>query len=272
VTILDIRALTVVYPGRDDPAVLSVDLSIKEGKTLGLVGQSGSGKSTLARCVLGLLKPSSGTIEFRGMRLDKNDRRTWKVVRPQLQIVFQDPHTSLNPRLRVGSTIADPLHTFGIVPRRAVRSRVGELLEMVELPREFARRFPHQLSGGQRQRVSIARALASDPRLVVLDEPTSALDVSVGAKILKLLLDIQKRLGTTYLFVSHDLATIRQVADEVAVMLAGRIVEMGSADQILKRPQHPYTKALLNAVLPPTPGDHFPRRLIQPALVKPSAE
>jgi ABC-type oligopeptide transport system ATPase subunit len=251
VPLLEISGLTFTYPGRHEPAVDDVDLVIHERMTVGLVGQSGSGKSTLARCVMGLLRPSSGSLSFEGTPMERVRAREWRGIRSRLQMVFQDPYTSLNPRLRVGAAIADPLHTFRILPRPARLSRVYELLDLVKLSPDLINRFPHQLSGGQRQRVAIARALASSPRLLVLDEPTSALDVSVGAKVLRLLTDIQDKLGTSYLFISHDLAVIRQVADEVAVMLRGKIVEGGSAESVLSSPRHPYTQALLDAVRSP---------------------
>jgi oligopeptide/dipeptide ABC transporter ATP-binding protein len=249
--LLGIEDLIFGYPGQRQPAVDEVSLTVDEGKTLALVGESGSGKSTLGRCVLGLARPLSGSITFGGVRLDNASRATWRQIRPTLQIVFQDPHTSLNPLLKIGTIIADPIRSFHTVPRRLIKSRVAELLELVELAPQMGHYYPHQLSGGQRQRVAVARALASNPRLIVLDEPTSALDVSVGAKILKLLAEVQMKLGTAYLFISHDLATVRQVADDVAVMLSGKIVETGPTALILSNPQHPYTKALLAAVLPP---------------------
>lgn len=251
--LLRINDLTFGYPGQGQPAVDGVDLMISEGSSLGLVGESGSGKSTLGRCLLGLLRPSGGTILFQGNSLVNAKRSTWRAVRPNLQIVFQDPQTSLNPLLRVETIIADPLRSFGTTPRREIKDRVAELLDLVELSPDMTRAYPHQLSGGQRQRVAIARALASHPSLVVLDEPTSALDVSVGAKILHLLMDIQNKLGTAYLFISHDLATMRQVTDTISVMLSGKIVESGPAENVLLRPQHPYSRALLDAILAPRP-------------------
>ena len=223
------------------PAVRSVSFTIEEGETLGLVGESGSGKSTLARLLLQLIEPTSGKIDYSGI----------EDIRRECQIVFQDPQTSLNPRIRIGDAIREPMLVHKIVDGRTsnVERRVGELLEMVKLPRDYARRYPHELSGGERQRVGIARALASSPKLLILDEPVSSLDVSIQVDILNLLKEIKQELGLTYLFIAHDLSVIGFMCDRVAVMRNGRLVEVGSKDQILTKPANDYTKTLLGSVL-----------------------
>ncbi len=230
-------------------AVDGVSLALGEGETLGLVGESGSGKSTLARCILQLERPTGGSVLFEARELTALGGRALRGVRRRLQMVFQDPAASLNPRLRVGYTVAEPVRLHGL--RRgeaAVRSRVEELFAWVGLGREHVRRYPHQLSGGQQQRIAIARALACEPRLVALDEPTSALDVSVQAALLALLRDLQARLGLAYLFISHDLAVVSAMADRLMVMYLGQVAEAGPAAELLARPRHPYTRALVSAV------------------------
>lgn len=222
-------------------AVSDVNLSIRNGETLGLVGESGSGKSTLARLILKLIEPTSGEIIYYNV----------SNIRKDCQIVFQDPQTSLNPRIRIGEAIAEPLIIHKIVERRAesIKSRVEELLEMVKLPGSYARRYPHELSGGERQRVGIARALASNPKFLVLDEPVSSLDVSVQVEILKLLKELKTQLNLTYLFIAHDLAVIAFMSDRVAVMKEGKIVEVGLREDIFTHPKDPYTQKLLTSTL-----------------------
>ncbi|OQQ19978.1 dipeptide/oligopeptide/nickel ABC transporter ATP-binding protein [Streptomyces sp. M41(2017)] len=234
-------------------AVDNVSLRVHEGETLALVGESGCGKTTLTRLLLKLLEPTAGSVHFDGRDLASLSAAEMRSVRRQMQVVLQDPYSSMNPRMRVSGIVAEPLvtHDPALRGRRAraqVGERVGELLESVGLSAGVQNRYPHEFSGGQRQRISIARALALDPRLLVLDEPTSALDVSVQATVLDLLAELQQRLGLTYVFVSHNLAVVGQVADRVAVMRRGRLVEVGSTAAVLHTPQHPYTRQLLDAV------------------------
>jgi oligopeptide/dipeptide ABC transporter ATP-binding protein len=239
-------------------AIDDVSFSLTEGETLALVGESGSGKTSVARCIMRDHTPDSGQIvfrptEFAEVDLAKLSKRQLRPFRRDLQMVFQDPHSSLNPRMTVHDLISEPLVVNKVGNRRSHTERVGELLDLVGLRREYMMRYPHAFSGGQRQRIGIARALALNPRLVVADEPVSALDVSVQAQTLNLLLDLQERLGLTYLFVSHDLSVVRHISDRIAVMYAGQIVEMGERDAVLESPKHPYTSALLGAVLKPDP-------------------
>ncbi|MET7744833.1 ATP-binding cassette domain-containing protein [Streptomyces sp. NPDC005385] len=234
-------------------AVDNVSLRVHEGETLALVGESGCGKTTLTRLLLKLLEPTAGSVHFDGQDLAALSAAEMRSVRRQMQVVLQDPYSSMNPRMRVTDIVAEPLVTHdpaarGRRARAQVRERVGELLESVGLNAGVQDRYPHEFSGGQRQRISIARALALDPRLLVLDEPTSALDVSVQATVLDLLAELQQRLGLTYVFVSHNLAVVGQVADRVAVMRRGRLVEVGNTQAVLRTPQHPYTRQLLDAV------------------------
>jgi len=234
-------------------AVNDVSFDIAEGETLGLVGESGSGKSTTGYSVLQLLRPTSGSVKFMGKELTELGPKALREVRRDLQIVFQDPYSSLNPRMTVGTTVEEPLVVHGIGTRRSREARVRELLETVGFNPDFTNRYPHEFSGGQRQRIGIARALALNPRLIVCDEPVSALDVSIQAQILNLLKDLQKDLGLAYLFVAHDLAVVRAVSDRIAVMNKGEIVELGDANQVYNHPQQDYTKALLAAVPVPDP-------------------
>lgn len=234
-------------------AVDNVSLRVHEGETLALVGESGCGKTTLTRLLLKLLEPTAGSVHFDGQDLAALSAAEMRSVRRQMQVVLQDPYSSMNPRMRVTDIVAEPLVTHdpaarGRRARAQVRERVGELLESVGLNAGVQDRYPHEFSGGQRQRISIARALALDPRLLVLDEPTSALDVSVQATVLDLLAELQQRLGLTYVFVSHNFAVVGQVADRVAVMRRGRLVEVGNTQAVLRTPQHPYTRQLLDAV------------------------
>jgi oligopeptide/dipeptide ABC transporter ATP-binding protein len=242
-------------------AVDGVSFEIQHGETVALVGESGSGKSTTALCVLRLEQPTAGRVFFAGIDLTDSRGRELRQVRRRLQIVFQDPTESLNPRRSVGDTLREPLEAHRLAEGAAARRRVGELLELVGLQPDHARRYPHQLSGGQRQRVCIARALATEPSLVVLDEPTSALDVSVQAQILNLLSELQREIDLTYLFITHDLGVVRHLSDRVLVMYAGQIVEAAPTEELFERPIHPYTRALLDAVPVDSPLERRPRGL-----------
>jgi oligopeptide transport system ATP-binding protein len=234
-------------------AVDGVSLSINEGETLGLVGESGCGKSTLSRTILQLITPTSGSVRFCGEELVGRSRRSLRPVRRQMQMIFQDPYASLNPRKRVGQIIGEPIELHGLASGRDVNKRVQELLDRVGLSPEHASRYPHEFSGGQRQRIGIARALGLRPKLIIADEPVSALDVSVQAQIVNLLKDLQEELGLSYLFVAHDLGVVRHVSDRVAVMYLGRIVESAPAATLYNHPVHPYSNALLSAVPIPDP-------------------
>jgi oligopeptide transport system ATP-binding protein len=234
-------------------AVDGVSFEIHEGQTLGLVGESGSGKSTTALAILQLLRPTSGSVRFLGQELTLLRGEELRRMRHEMQIVFQDPYASLNPRMTVGRIVAEPLEVHGIGTRTNRRDRVRELLEVVGFDPNYTNRYPHEFSGGQRQRIGIARALALNPKLIVCDEPVSALDVSIQAQILNLLKDLQHDFALTYLFIAHDLAVVRSISDTLAVMQNGRIVEQGPADQLYAQPQSDYTQALLAAVPVPDP-------------------
>ena len=235
-------------------AVDDVSFSVHQGETFGLVGESGCGKTTIGRCILQLERPTAGQVVFAGQELTGLTEAQLRVIRRKMQVIFQDPYSSLNPRMTVGQMLAEPLQVHGIVPRRTERRQhVAELLSEVGLPSALNERYPHELSGGQRQRVGIARALAMQPSFIVCDEPVSALDVSIQAQIMNLLDDLQERYGLTYLFVAHDLSVVRHISDRVAVMYLGKLVELADWQRLYEEPLHPYTKALLAAVPIPDP-------------------
>jgi oligopeptide transport system ATP-binding protein len=241
-------------------AVDDVSFDIRTGETLGLVGESGSGKSTTGFCVLQLLKPTSGSVAFDGRELTTMSKRDLRGIRREMQIVFQDPYASLNPRMTVGDIVSEPLLIHNVGSRRSRRRSAEQLLEVVGFNPDFINRYPHEFSGGQRQRIGIARALALNPRLIVCDEPVSALDVSIQAQILNLLKDLQIEFGLTYLFVAHDLAVVRGMSDQIAVMNRGQIVEYGPAEKVYTNPQDKYSQALLAAVPVPDPRRMRERR------------
>jgi oligopeptide transport system ATP-binding protein len=235
-------------------AVDDVSFTIQEGETFGLVGESGSGKSTTGRCMLRLIEPNSGEVVFRGENVLAFSRSRLRQARRDMQIVFQDPYSSLNPRMRVSDIVEEPLIIHRIGDRRTRRARVEELFQLVGLEPGHLTRYPHEFSGGQRQRVGLARALALNPSFIIADEPVSALDVSVQAQVINLLMDLQERLKLTYLFIAHDLRLVRHICDRIAVMYLGRIVEMARTVDVFDAPQHPYTRALLSAIPVPDPA------------------
>ena len=261
--LLEVRDLAVHFPfargwpwNRTRGAVRAVDgvsFSVERGQTFGLVGESGCGKSTTARAILNLLRPTAGEVWFDGARIDGMSDGEMRPYRADVQMIFQDPFASLNPRMTVGRIIAEPMDIFGLHDARRRKLEVLRLLDMVGLNPRFLNRYPHEFSGGQRQRIGIARALAVQPRLIVCDEPVSALDVSIQAQVINLLKDLQRRLGLAYLFIAHDLSVVRHISDRVGVMYLGRLVETADADTLFHSPKHPYTKALLSAVPTPDP-------------------
>ena len=262
-TLLDVRNLKMYFPltrglvfQRTVGYVRAVDdisFSIERGKTLGLVGESGSGKTTIARTLVRLYKPTAGQLLFEGQDLANIEGEALREIRQRIQMVFQDPYASLNPRFTIGSLISEPMHIYNQGSKQLIHERTIELLRVVGLRPEYIDRYPHEFSGGQRQRIAVARALAINPEFVIADEPVSALDVSVRAQVLNLLQRLQKEFELTYLFVSHDLSVVRHVADRIAVMYLGKIVELADRDELYAAPKHPYTKALLSAVPIPDP-------------------
>jgi oligopeptide transport system ATP-binding protein len=264
-TLLEIRGLRMHFPITegmvmrrqigDVKAVDGVDLTIGRGETLGLVGESGCGKTTMGRCILRLEKPTAGEILYNGVDIAKVGRRGLLALRRRIQVIFQDPYSSLNPRMKIGTILSEPMRVHGIEPNaRLRRERVAELLTICGLNPNFADRYPHEMSGGQRQRVGIARALCLNPEFIVCDEAVSALDVSIQAQIINLLEDLREKLNLTYLFIAHDLSVVRHLCQRVAVMYLGRVVELAECDELFDNPMHPYTRALLAAVPVPDPA------------------
>jgi oligopeptide transport system ATP-binding protein len=243
-------------------AVDDVSFDIRQGETLGLVGESGCGKSTTGRAILRLYEPTGGRIELEGRDIAHLEGNALRALRPRMQMIFQDPQASLNPRMTVGSIVAEPLDEHARLPRAERRARVMELMDAVGLNRSFANRYPHEFSGGQRQRIGIARALALNPKFIVCDEPIAALDVSIQAQVVNLLEDLQARFGLTYLFISHDLSMVRHLATRVAVMYLGRMAEIAPRDTLYSKPLHPYTQALISAVPSPDPEVEARRKRI----------
>jgi len=254
--LVEIKDLKKYFPVPHKQVVRAVDgvsFTIKRGETLGLVGESGCGKTTVGRCILRLIEPTSGEIRFDGRDLLELGRGEIRALRRRMQIIFQDPYSSLNPRMKVGAIIAEPLEIHHVGDRRERKERVAELLRVVGLDPDYANRYPHQFSGGQRQRIGIARALALNPDFIVADEPVSALDVSVQAQVVNLMQDLQERFGLTYLFISHGLAVVKHISTRVGVMYLGKLVELAPAQEIYTNPLHPYTQALLQAIPIPDP-------------------
>ena len=271
-TLLDIRGLKMHFPvtkgvlfERQIGVVKAVDgltFDIREGETLGLVGESGCGKSTTGRAILQLHRPTEGRVIYRGRDLTRLTHQQMRSYRRRLQIIFQDPYASLNPRMTIGSIIGEPISEHGLASGTDKEDRVYELMKLVGLNPDFVRRYPHEFSGGQRQRIGIARALALEPDFIVCDEPVSALDVSIQAQVVNLLDELRQRLGLTYLFIAHDLATVEHISDRVAVMYLGSIAELAPCDELYRNPKHPYTQALISAIPIPDPEVEAKRRRV----------
>ena len=243
-------------------AVDGVSFDIYSDETLGLVGESGCGKSTIGRCIVHLHRPTSGNVIYEDQNLGQLDEKSMRVIRQKIQMIFQDPYASLNPRMTVSSIVGEPIENFKLLEnRKEINERVKEILELVGLRAEFVNRYPHEFSGGQRQRIGIARALASNPKFIVCDEPISALDVSIQSQVINLLRNLQQKLGLTYLFISHDLSVVRYVSNRIAVMYLGKLVELADSDVLFENPLHPYSKALLSGV--PIPDPKLERSRIQ---------
>ena len=274
-TVLRVENLFVEFPvgrtGLKVHAVSDVSLDVRKGETLGLVGESGCGKSTTGKAIMQIERPTAGEIVFEGKRLDSLAGQDLRAVRPDLQMIFQDPISSLNPRRKVGDILAEPLRIWGRGTKASQQAKVREMLDAVGLDPDVAvDKRPHQFSGGQCQRISIARALVMEPELIICDEPVSALDVSVQAQVLNLLESLQQRLGIAYLFIAHDLSVVEHVSDRIAVMYLGRIVEMGDSQSVITDPKHPYTRALLSAVPVPEPGAKRERIVLTGDIPSPS--
>jgi oligopeptide transport system ATP-binding protein len=270
--VLEVRNLKKWFPKRKGvfsrvvahvKAVDGVTFTLKYGETLGLVGESGCGKSTAGRCILRLLEPTSGEVVYNGRDVIAMGRSELMGIRRKLQIIFQDPYASLNPRMTVGSIIGEPLIIHKLGGRKEREERVRHLLEVVGLDPRYVKRYPHEFSGGQRQRIGIARALAVSPDVIIADEPVSALDVSIQAQVINLLQDLQQQFGLTYLFISHGLSVVRHISSRVAVMYLGKIVELAGSDELYRNPRHPYTEALLSAVPIPDPGAKKKRIILE---------
>jgi ABC-type oligopeptide transport system ATPase subunit len=277
--LLDVRHLSKHFvhrtglfgPASRVKAVDDVSLSVEEGETFGLVGESGSGKTTTGRCILRLVEPTAGEVRFRDVDVLRLSRSALREMRRHMQIVFQDPYASLNPRMRVGDIVAEPLDIHRVGTRREREDRVAELLTLVGLDPTLRSRYPHEFSGGQRQRIGLARALALHPSFIIADEPVSALDMTVQAQVVSLLMELQAKLRLTYLFIAHDLRLVRHICSRTAVMYRGRIVEMGETRLIFESPRHAYTRALLSAVPVPDPDAKRNRIVLDPAAVRPDA-
>jgi oligopeptide/dipeptide ABC transporter ATP-binding protein len=270
-TLIDVKGLKVHFPIKGGilnrtvatvKAVDGVDLFVPRGETLGLVGESGCGKSTTGRAILQLIRPTAGSVSFEGVDLTKLSNDQVRRKRSEMQMIFQDPYGSLDPRFTVGQIISEPLENFKRGNQKEVRDEVGHLLEVVGLNPYYVNRFPHEFSGGQRQRIGIARALALHPKLVIADEPVSALDVSIQAQVLNLLKDLQEKFGLTYLFIAHNLSVVKHISDRVAVMYLGRVAELADSEELYKMPLHPYTQALLSAIPVPDPEIESRRKRI----------